>query len=197
MLIFSNIELGIQKSGFSTDCEERKKIKRIMNIPMHIKRGETHPSLNMNVYKGANFRMHAQLYDAIKKACNDPNKNFMNKIVKLKTDLQELELEVIAKTKANISEESRKNGKLIQRTIHDVNIINDTLSQFFSLVNDKCHKANLASKVPIVSSRSYTAKRKDVTAEKIMPGIASIAITKQIDDKTKRARSVTHWCMLP
>jgi len=48
----------------------------------------------------------------------------------------------------------------------------------------------LASKVPIVSSRSYIAKRNDVITEKIMPGIASIAITKQIDDTTKRARSI-------
>jgi hypothetical protein len=190
VLIVSNIDLGIQKFEVSTDREERIDFKRIMNIPMHIKHGETHPSLNMNVYKGANFRVHEQLYDAIQKACNDPNKNFMNKIIELQTGLQALELEVIAKTKAKISEVSQKNGKLIQRTKHDANIINDALSQFFSLINDICCKADLASKVPIVSSRSYIAKRNDVITEKIMPGIASIAITKQIDDTMKRARSI-------
>jgi hypothetical protein len=81
MLIVSNIDLEIQKFEILTDREERIDFKRIMNIPMHIKCGETHPSLNTNVYKGANFRVHIQLYGAIQKACKDPNKNFMNKII--------------------------------------------------------------------------------------------------------------------
>jgi hypothetical protein len=190
MLVVSNIDLGIQKFEVSTDREERIDFRRIMNIPMHIKRGETHPSLNTNVYKGADFRVHAQLYDAIQKACKDPNKNYMNKIIELQTRLQELELEVITKTKANVNEENQKNGKLIQRTIHDANIINNASSQFFSLINDICREVDLASKVPVVPSRSYIAKRNDVITEKIMPGITSIAITKQIDDTTKRARSI-------
>jgi hypothetical protein len=108
MLVVSNIDLGIQKIELSTDREERIDFRRIMNIPMHIKCGETHPSLNTNIYKGADFRVHAQLYDAIQKACKDPNKNYMNKIIELQTGLQELELNVIAKTKANKSEENQK-----------------------------------------------------------------------------------------
>jgi hypothetical protein len=166
MLVVSNIDLGIQKFELSTDREERIDFKTIMNIPMHIKRGETHPSLNTNVYKGADFRVHAQLYDAIQKICKDPNKKYMNKIIELQTDLQELELEVIAKTKANINEENQKNGKLIQRTIHDANIINNASSQFFSLINDIRREVDLASKVPVVPSRSYIAKRNDVITEK-------------------------------
>jgi hypothetical protein len=108
MLVVSNIDLGIQKIELSTDREERIDFRRIMNIPMHIKCGETHPSSNTNIYKGADFRVHAQLYDAIQKACKDPNKNYMNKIIELQTGLQELELNVIAKTKANKSEENQK-----------------------------------------------------------------------------------------
>jgi len=108
MLVVSNIDLGIQKFELSTDREERIDFRRIMNIPMHIKCGETHPSSNTNIYKGADFRVHAQLYDAIQKACKDPNKNYMNKIIELQTGLQELELNVIAKTKANKSEENQK-----------------------------------------------------------------------------------------
>jgi hypothetical protein len=190
MLVVSNIDLGIQKFELSADREEKIDFKTIMNIPMHIKRGETHPSLNTNVYKGADFRVHAQLYDAIQKICKDPNKKYMNKIIELQTGLQKLELEVIARTKANVNEENQKNGKLIQRTIHDANIINNASSQFFSLINDICREVDLALKVPVVPSRSYIAKRNDVITEKKMPGITSIAITKQIDDTTKRARSI-------
>jgi hypothetical protein len=123
MLIVSNIDLGIQKFEVSTDREERIDFKRIMNIPMHVKHRETQSSLNMNVYKGANFRVHEQLYDAIQKACNDPNKNFMNKIIELQTGLQALELEV--KTKANKSEESQKMANLSneQHMMHCLNSI--------------------------------------------------------------------------
>jgi len=123
MLIVSNIDLGIQKFEVSTDREERIDFKRIMNIPMHVKHRETQSSLNMNVYKGADFRVHEQLYDAIQKACNDPNKNFMNKIIELQTGLQALELEV--KTKANKSEESQKMANLSneQHMMHCLNSI--------------------------------------------------------------------------
>ncbi len=127
MLIVSNIDLEIQKFEILTDREERIDFKRIMNIPMHIKCGETHPSLNTNVYKGADFRIHAQLYEAIQKACKDPNKN---KIIELQTGLQELELEVIAKTKANISEESQKWQTYPMNNTRR-NIINNASSQFF------------------------------------------------------------------
>jgi len=78
---------------------------------------------------------------------------------------------------------------LILRSIEDAEIMNRSSSQFFTLVNDVCWKVNLASNVPVVSSHSYTIKKKDVISEKVMPGVASIAITKQIDDAAKRARS--------
>jgi hypothetical protein len=130
MLVVSNIDLGIQKIEVLTDREERIDFRRIMNIPMHFKRRETHPSLNTNVYKGADFRIHAQLYEAIQKACKDPNKNFMNKIIELQTGLQELELKVIAKTKANISEESQKWQTYPMNNTRR-NIINNASSQFF------------------------------------------------------------------
>jgi len=42
--------------------------------------GEAHPSINTNVYKGEDFHLHSQLYDAIQKSVNDTSKHYMDRI---------------------------------------------------------------------------------------------------------------------
>jgi hypothetical protein len=91
---------------------------------------------------------------------------------------------------ASISIEEQQGGKLIQRSTRDVDSINRASNQFFSLLYKICHEVDLAFKVLTVPSNSHKRMRKDVTSEKVMPGIASIAITRQIDDTAKRARSI-------
>jgi hypothetical protein len=44
--------------------------------------------------------------------------------------------------------------------------------------------------VPIISANSFKARNKDVATEKLMPGISSVTITKQIDEASKRARGI-------
>ncbi len=60
--------------------KEQIDFRRVMNIPMHIKMGEAHPSINTNVYKGEDCHLHAQLYDAIQKSVNDTSKHYMDRI---------------------------------------------------------------------------------------------------------------------
>jgi len=102
-----------------------------------------------------------------------------------------LEEEVIARTKAFINEEDQRAGKLIQRTIKGAEILNNSSNAFFTLIADICRDAGLASRVPIITAKSFKAKNKDVATEKIMPGVSSVTITKQIDDASKRARSIS------
>jgi glycerol-3-phosphate cytidylyltransferase-like family protein len=102
-----------------------------------------------------------------------------------------LEEEVIARTKAFINEEDQRAGKLIQRTIKSAEILNNSSNAFFTLIADICRDAGLASRVPIITAKSFKAKNKDVATEKIMPGVSSVTITKQIDDASKRARSIS------
>jgi hypothetical protein len=140
------------------------------------------------VYKGVNFREHAQLYDSLCKTVNDPSNNFMDRI----QDKQEKA--VIAHTKANISREDQINGKLIQRSSHDAIIINEAASKFFTLVNDICRKAELATTVPIIPSISIEAKKKNIISGKLIPGVVSIAHAKRIDHISENQYSTTIQC---
>jgi len=82
-------------------------------------------------------------------------------------------------------------GKLIQRMMEDVEILNTSSKQFFILINDICHALDLASMLPIIPSNSLKCKKSDVASEKVMPGSASHAVSKRIDDSVKRARSIS------
>jgi hypothetical protein len=118
-----------------------------------------------------NFREHAQLCDSLWKTVNDPSNNFMDRIQDVQDTLRELEKVVIAQTKANISREDQINGKLIQRSTLDAIIINEAFSKFFTLVNEICRKAELATTVPIIPSISIEAKKKIVISGKLIPGV--------------------------
>jgi len=61
-LVISKFDLGIKDCEASKEKEERFDFKRIMNITVRIGKGDSHPSLNDNVYKG-DFLLHAQLYN--------------------------------------------------------------------------------------------------------------------------------------
>jgi hypothetical protein len=85
-LVIGKIDLGTDKFETSNEHEERIDYRRIMNIPMHIKPDDVHPTINMNVYKGADFRMHAQLYNSLYETANDSEKGFPEKILALNAD---------------------------------------------------------------------------------------------------------------
>jgi hypothetical protein len=78
VLVISKIDLGMEIFVVSKEREERIAFRNIMNIPMRIKEGDSHPSLNDTVYKGADFRVHAQLYSELQQIANDPNNNFQH-----------------------------------------------------------------------------------------------------------------------
>ena len=75
--------------------------------------------------------------------------------------------------------------------MEEVEILNTSSKQFFILINDICHALDLASMLPIIPSNSLKCKKLDVASEKVMPGFASHAVSKRIDDSVKRARSIS------
>jgi len=131
------------------------------------------------------------LFNTIQKTIDDDTNGFLDKITHIHNSMQQFEDSIISKTKNNISMEQQEAGQLVKRSPHDAILLNELSGQFFALINDICRAIGLASKVPSIPSNSFRSKRDDVIREKIMPGIASIAITKQIDDTVKRARSVS------
>jgi hypothetical protein len=132
-----------------------------------------------------------QLYNSLYETAKDIEKGFPKRISAIFRTLQELEADVIGRTSETISREDQQNGILIQRSLQDANIINEASGQFFAHLNNICREAGLASKVTIIPSMAINAKKRNAMSEKILPDeIASIAITKQIDDTSKRARSV-------
>jgi hypothetical protein len=171
-LNISRIDLGIENFEVSKDCEERIDFKRIMNISVRIKVGDDHPTLSDTVYKGADFRLLAQLNKKLQQTVNDSNNEFMNRIRLMQQQLVELEKDVIHRTKLAISNVDQVVGKLIQRTKEDVEILNTSSKQIFTLINDIRCAADLASMVPIIPSNVLKCKKSDIAAEKLMPGIA-------------------------
>jgi hypothetical protein len=73
-----------------------------------------------------------------------------------------VENDMIAQTKLSITRDDQIAGKLIQKIIHDATIVNDASNQFFTLFNDICCKAGLVTKVSIIPSSSFNAKRADI-----------------------------------
>ena len=189
-LVINKIDLGIAPFQISKEKEERIDFKKVMNIPVHIKPGDVHPTLNHTVFQGEDYQIHAQLYETLQNITLDPKHAFLEKVDLVRQNLEALESEIVARTKATISLEEQKAGKLIERTAQDAVILNNASAEFFTIITDICREADLASKVPIVPSSATQGKRKDVISGKIMPGIASIAITKSLENADKRVRTV-------
>ncbi len=161
-----------------------------MNIPVRIRKGDSHPSFNDNVYKGADFCLHAQLYNKIQEIINDSNNGFSDRIQVLQSQLVEFEKEIISPTKSSISKDDQITGKLIQRTQKDAAMINTLSRQLFTLLNDICQAEELTSIIPIIPFYSIKMKKADVASAKIMPGISSVAISSYLDDTLKRAKNI-------
>jgi len=78
----------------------------------------------------------------------------------------------------------------MQRMPVDAQIISDMSIKFFDIIYDICREAKITSKVAIVPAAVYQAKQHAISTEKILPGIASLPISKQLDDSLKRTKSL-------
>eukprot|EP00590_Aulacoseira_subarctica_P002603 CAMPEP_0172431060 /NCGR_PEP_ID=MMETSP1064-20121228/57072_1 /TAXON_ID=202472 /ORGANISM="Aulacoseira subarctica , Strain CCAP 1002/5" /LENGTH=388 /DNA_ID=CAMNT_0013177531 /DNA_START=30 /DNA_END=1192 /DNA_ORIENTATION=- len=161
-----------------------------MNIPVIIKKTGAHPELNDRVFKGIDFKLQTDLYERLQETACDPALNSLNNIADIENNCITFEKEIIERTKATITVEDQANGKLLKRTQCDAERLNNLSSQFFSLIYGICREANLSSMVPIVRASSMNSKRRQVASEKIMPGIASFAISKCLDQAIKRCRRI-------
>jgi hypothetical protein len=104
--------------------------------------------------------------------------------------LEQFEKQIINRTKNSITLEEQHNGKLMQRMPVDAQIISDMSIKFFDIIYDICREAKITSKVAIVPAAVYQAKQHAISTEKILPGIASLPISKQLDDSLKRTKSL-------
>jgi hypothetical protein len=104
--------------------------------------------------------------------------------------LEQFEKQIIDRTKNSITLEEQHNGKLIQRISVDAQIISVMSIKFFDIIYDSCREAKMTSKVAIVPAAVYQAKRHAISTGKIIPGIASLPISKQLDDSLKRAKKL-------
>ena len=137
-MIINKFDLGIKLFEISKEKEEKIEYWQIMNIPVTLKPGQEHPSLNDNVYKGIEFQAHAHLYYLLQKIAEDPKLCSNTRINNIKKQLEEFEDKIISRTKQSISPEDQDMGKLIQRLPSDAKIINDTSSCFFNIIQDIC-----------------------------------------------------------
>jgi len=174
----------------SKEKEEQKAFKQIMNIPMHIQAGHQHPTLNETVYKGSDFRLHAQLYQDIQKVTNDPDNDFKERIMQIKIQLEDLEANVINRTKASITMGEQIAGKLISRSAREAQKINEASLAFFTLINEICRKVGLAKKVNVVPMGNINSKRTAAAKENNMISTMSFALSKQLDDTYKRSKLI-------
>jgi hypothetical protein len=70
----------------------------------------------------------------------------------------------------------------------DVEFINNISTSFFETINNICRHANLEKCVHVLPAAAIQTKKQAVKDEKIVPGIASLPITKQIEDAIMRAK---------
>jgi len=187
-LIVSKCDLGIKRFKVSEEKEERIDYRSIMNIPMVIRAGTDHPTINDSVFKGLQCNHHVALYNQIQEICQNPDYNILDCIAALHCQLCKLEATITDRTKSSVTIEEQIKGTLIQRLPQDTQLLNDTSARFFDIIRDICRLANLTSKINIVPAAATNALRKTVASEKLMPGIASVPVTKQLDDSLKRTR---------
>jgi hypothetical protein len=74
-----------------------------MNIPMIIKPGHNHPTLNENVFKGTEYQYQKKLFLLLQETCHDTQLKFMEKIQEIKADLVSFENDIITRKLATIS----------------------------------------------------------------------------------------------
>jgi hypothetical protein len=60
-MVITKCDLGIEKFQINKAKEERRDHRSIMNIPVAIKKGQIHPSLNTNVFKGVEHKKNKEL----------------------------------------------------------------------------------------------------------------------------------------
>jgi len=189
-LIISKCDLKIEKYEISKQKEERIDFRQIMSIPMSIKHGTDHPSLREDKYKGEEFYHQAKLYQKIQKVVKDPKLGFHDRITDIKRKVENLEKNIIAITRDTISPQEQANGKLIPRTLKDAQDVNEASQQFFQLISEICRQVGLSRYVPIVNNAVNRIKKKDIASGKTIPGIASVPISKNLDDTLKRTRMI-------
>jgi len=130
-IVITKIDLGVDNFRINNQREKRIDFRSIMNIPVHKTHGDKHPKLNTMIYKGADFRQHAVLYDQIQRTVQDTSNDFMTRLTNIHQNLYDLEKRIITHTKETISKEDQDKGVLIKRTVDDATTFNISFKAIF------------------------------------------------------------------
>ena len=109
-----------------------------MNIPMIIKPGHNHPTMNENVFKGTEYQYQKKLFFSLQETCQDTQLKFMEKIQEIKADITSFENDIITRTLAMITVDEQRAGKLVQCLPEDAQCFNDISSPIFNLIHNIC-----------------------------------------------------------
>lgn len=148
------------------------------------------------MYKGSEYQGHAELYNCLQRTIKDQKMNFMEWVKDVKNQLEDLEKQVIYRTKSSVSLEDQANGKLVHRLPTDAKMINDSSMQYFTIIYDICRQINLNMMIPVISTASIHTKKHEIATGKIIPGNASIPISKQLDEVLKQAKSLHQYMQI-
>jgi hypothetical protein len=102
-MIINKFDLGIEKFEISKEKEERIDFRRMMSIPIAFKPKQNHPSLNDNIFHGAEFRLHLELYKQLQDIVYEPQLWFIECIDEVKSCLEQFEKQIIDRTKNSIT----------------------------------------------------------------------------------------------
>ena len=97
-----------------------------------------------------------------------------------------LKQNIQSRTQQEITIATQHKGKLIQKTKQDTENFWNASKEFFQIITDILRDAGLAKTVPILPTTTKAKLKKDVAAQKIIPGITSLPVAKHLDEAAKR-----------
>jgi hypothetical protein len=110
--------------------------------------------------------------------------------MQIKIQLEDLEADVINRTKTSIAMGEQIAGKLISRSAREAQKINEASLAFFTLINEICGKVGLAKKVNVVPMGNINSKKTAAAKENNMISTTSFALSKQLDDTYKKSKLI-------
>ncbi len=168
------------------EYQEKIDCRSVINIPMNIKKGEVHPTLNRSLFKGINFEHHTKLYSKLQETFYETKLGYPTRLLDVKSKFKNLRQNIQSRTQQEITIAAPHKGKLKQRTKQDTENFWNASKELFQIITDILRDAGLAKTVPILPTTTRAKLKKDVAAQKIVPGVTSLPVAKHLDEAGKR-----------
>ena len=181
----NRIDLNTSVDLPSADKEETIYYKVIIAIPMKYCK-DKHPSINDTVFKRTDYMNQSLLYQQLNEIMGDKNKKHKKDISKAYEMLEDLEQEIIARTKQNISKMQQQQGKRIEKTLAD----SKKLDKASALMGETICNMKLMRMTPTIRGRMAFNKRKIIAQGTILSISMSAVISGLMSQAKKRIKSI-------